>query len=581
MYQRHFGLGGEPFSIAPDPRLLYMSERHREALAHLLYGVRGGGGFVLLTGDVGTGKTTVCRCLLEQVPAHCHVAYIFNPALDELELLRAVCTEFDVPLAAPPGGAPTRKDCVDALNEHLLRTHAVGHSNLLIIDEAQNLSPAVLEQLRLLTNLETNERKLLQIVLIGQPELQRMLARPELEQLSQRVIARYHLQPLGADEVEHYVAHRLQACGLQGPLPFDRAALRRVARLSRGIPRRINLLCDRALLGAYALGRTKVDRRIVDRAAVEVFGRGDDGTPGRRGVGWVAAGASAAAALVAGVGWVVWSSSAGVAQRPTAASAVDPAASTPAWTAAASAASAATAVAAASAGGTAVAASGLPVTVAAVVGEPAEAGLAASVPSVEDTIDALRTALAAPAVNDDAAWRSLAARWRVTLDGGDPCASAAAQQLHCHRGADGSVTLLRRLDRPSIVVLRDEGGPAHAALLTALGARQATLQLGPSTFAVPVPVLAGLWQGDFATLWRSPPGYRGVALNPADAAVAEWLARQLDRAGADGGAAGQPVRERLKGFQRAQGLVDDGLAGPLTLMQLNRAVGVDEPRLDP
>ena len=573
MYQRHFGLGGEPFSIAPDPRLLYMSERHREALAHLLYGVRGGGGFVLLTGDVGTGKTTVCRCLLEQVPAHCHVAYIFNPALDELELLRTVCAEFRVPVpAAWPGGAPTRKDCVDALNAHLLQAHAAGQSNLLIIDEAQNLSPAVLEQLRLLTNLETNERKLLQIVLIGQPELQRMLARPELEQLSQRVIARYHLQPLGADEVEHYVAHRLQACGLQGPMPFDRAALRRIARLSRGIPRRINLLCDRALLGAYALGRTRVDRRIVDHAATEVFGPGDDGTPARRGAGWLAAGASAAAALAAAVGWVAWSSSGGVADPPTTASMVTPVASMPAASSVGTAGSAADAVVASAATG---ADAGPAV-------EPAEAEPAASVaPRVDDAIDALRDALATPAVNDAAAWQGLAALWRVTLDGTDPCAAAAAPQPQCHRGADGNVTLLRRLDRPAVVALRDEGGPVHAALLTSIGPRRATLQLGPTTYTVPVPVLAGLWQGDYATLWRAPPGYRGAALNPADAAVADWLAQQLDRAGVDGGAAGQPVRERLRAFQRAQGLVDDGLAGPLTLMQLNRAVGVDEPRLDP
>lgn len=577
MYQRHFGLGGEPFSIAPDPRLLYMSERHREALAHLLYGVRGGGGFVLLTGDVGTGKTTVCRCLLEQVPAHCHVAYIFNPALDELELLRTVCAEFHVPVpAALPGGAPTRKDCVDALNAHLLRAHAAGQNSLLIIDEAQNLSPAVLEQLRLLTNLETNERKLLQIVLIGQPELQRLLARPELEQLSQRVIARYHLQPLGADEVGHYVAHRLQACGLQGPLPFDRAALRRIARLSRGIPRRINLLCDRALLGAYALGRTRVDRRIVDRAATEVFGPGGDGTPVRRSAGWMAAGASAAAAVAGGFGWVVWSSPAGVADRPIVASAVAPMAATPAGVA--SAPTPTSAVSAAVAGS---AASAPPVTAAALAAEPAEAGPVASAVSVEATIDALRAALATPAANDAGAWQSLAARWRVTLDGGDACANAATQQLQCHRGADVSVTLLRRLDRPAIVALRDEGGPVHAALLTSLDERQATLQLGASTFTVPVPVLAGLWEGQFATLWRAPPGYRGGALNPANALVADWLARQLDRAGVDGGGAGRAVRERLQAFQRAQGLADDGLAGPLTLMQLNRAIGVDEPRLDP
>jgi general secretion pathway protein A len=177
MYQQFFGLKREPFSIAPDPRYLFMSERHREALAHLLYGLRGGGGFVLLTGEIGAGKTTVCRCFLEQVPRRCNVAYIFNPKQTVEELLKSVCDEFRIPAERPrAAGTPTAKDHVDALNEFLLKTHAVGQNNVLIIDEAQMLSADVLEQLRLLTNLETNERKLLQIILIGQPELRDMLA---------------------------------------------------------------------------------------------------------------------------------------------------------------------------------------------------------------------------------------------------------------------------------------------------------------------------------------------------------------------------------------------------------------------
>ncbi|MCK6430247.1 MAG: AAA family ATPase, partial [Burkholderiaceae bacterium] len=258
MYARYFGLKQPPFSIAPDPRYLFMSERHREALAHLLYGVRGGGGFVLLTGEVGTGKTTVCRCFLEQIPKRCNVAYIFNPKLTVEELLRTVCTEFRIPYEHVGPGAPTVKDYVDALNEFLLRTHAVGQNNVLIIDEAQNLSADVLEQLRLLTNLETNERKLLQIVLIGQPELRALLARPELRQLAQRVIARYHLGALSDAETTQYVRHRLAVAGLTQALPFDAAALRRLVHYSRGVPRRINLLADRALLGAYAKGQAVV-----------------------------------------------------------------------------------------------------------------------------------------------------------------------------------------------------------------------------------------------------------------------------------------------------------------------------------
>ena len=269
MYAKFFGLRNEPFSIAPDPRYLFMSAQHREALAHLLYGLRGGGGFVLLTGEIGAGKTTVCRCFLERVPRRCNVAYIFNPKQTVEELLGSIREEFRIP--RDEGGAPSAKQHVDAINDFLLRTHAVGQNNVLIIDEAQNLSADVLEQLRLLTNLETAERKLLQIILIGQPELRDMLARPGLEQLAQRIIARYHLPALDARETAHYIHHRLTVAGLTRAAPFDRDAVRRIHALSRGIPRRINLLCDRALLGAYASGRAIVDASIVERAAREVL----------------------------------------------------------------------------------------------------------------------------------------------------------------------------------------------------------------------------------------------------------------------------------------------------------------------
>src|SRR4051812_49336524 len=272
MYMRFFGLKQEPFSLAPDPRYLYMSKRHREALAHLLYGVGGGGGFVLLTGEIGAGKTTVCRCFLEQIPRRCNVAYIFNPKLTVTELLKSVCDEFGIPFEHQGPGTPTVKDYIDPLNEFLLKTHAVGQNNVLIIDEAQNLSADVLEQLRLLTNLETNERKLLQIILIGQPELRTMLAKPELEQLAQRVIARFHLDALSAPETDRYIRHRMEVAGLERPLPFEARAIRQIHQRSAGVPRRINLLCDRALLGAFASSRATVDRSTVQQAAREVFG---------------------------------------------------------------------------------------------------------------------------------------------------------------------------------------------------------------------------------------------------------------------------------------------------------------------
>jgi len=272
MYAKFFGLRQEPFSIAPDPRYLFMSGQHREALAHLIYGLRGGGGFVLLTGEIGAGKTTVCRCFLERVPQRCNVAYVFNPKQTVEELLGSICEEFHVPREPRGAIAPTAKDHVDALNAFLLETHAKGENNVLVIDEAQNLGVDVLEQLRLLTNLETTERKLLQIILIGQPELREMLARPGLEQLAQRVIARYHLEALTPRETAQYIQHRLLVGGLTSATPFDRKAVLRIHKLARGVPRRINLLCDRALLGAYAGSAAVVDRAIVDKAAQEVLG---------------------------------------------------------------------------------------------------------------------------------------------------------------------------------------------------------------------------------------------------------------------------------------------------------------------
>ena len=281
MYMRFFGLKQQPFSLAPDPRYLYMSKRHREALAHLLYGVGGGGGFVLLSGEIGAGKTTVCRCFLEQIPKRCNVAYIFNPKLTVMELVKSICDEFHVPIDLADGQPATVKTYVDALNDFLLKTHAVGQNNVLIIDEAQQLSAEVLEQLRLLTNLETNERKLLQIVLIGQPELRTMLDRPDLEQLAQRVIARFHLQALSLKETEHYIRHRLSVAGMTRAIPFDRQALARIHAIARGVPRRINLLCDRVMLGAYAHGRQNVDVAMIEKAAREVFGRADSGGPDR------------------------------------------------------------------------------------------------------------------------------------------------------------------------------------------------------------------------------------------------------------------------------------------------------------
>jgi len=246
MYLEYYGLREPPFSITPDPRYVFLSERHRDALAHLLYGIGkgGSGGFVQLTGEVGTGKTTLCRLLLEQLPENTRVALVLNPKLSPVELVESICEELKLDISGKRGSL---KALTDTLNAYLLDAYAEGLRVVLIVDEAQNLSTESLEQVRLLTNLETPTQKLLQIILLGQPELRDVLARAELRQLAQRITARYHLTPLDAGETEAYVRHRLAVAGC-ARIPFSRLGLRALYQRSTGIPRLINIIADRSLM---------------------------------------------------------------------------------------------------------------------------------------------------------------------------------------------------------------------------------------------------------------------------------------------------------------------------------------------
>ena len=575
MYAKYFGLSQDPFSIAPDPRYLFMSERHREALAHLLYGLGGGGGFVLLSGEIGTGKTTVCRCFLEQIPGNCNVAYIFNPKLTANELLRSICDEFHIAL---PHDALTAKDFIDPLNLFLLRGHAAGQNNVLIIDEAQNLSADVLEQLRLLTNLETSERKLLQIVLIGQPELRRMLARPELEQLAQRVMARFHLDALSALETTHYIAHRLAVAGLTGASPFKKQALARIHKLARGIPRRINLLCGRALLGAYASGTVQVDRRTVDQAATEVFGprlevRLNTGLadvndshrlPGRGVVPAFTVAMASLAGLIAGaalLGVILWAQqnkSKPLRPVPSAAALKDAPPSPMA---------------------------------SAVVDVPASltplpTPVPVSRPSAQPTmlsLSELNAQLATTTLTTAATWQALSQLWGLMPDGrgsSDPCAAARQQQLACFSSKPASLALIRQLNRPGIITLLAGNQRPVPVVLRELTDQTATLRMGAQTYLVSLTALAVVWRGDFATMWRLPNGYVEKVTAGQARPDAEWLKAQLTKLpGAAPASSAISLRERIYAFQLASGLSPDGHAGPMTLMQLNRANGLSEPQL--
>lgn len=528
MYNNYFSLKQAPFSIAPDPRYLFMSERHREALAHLLYGIGSGGGFVLLTGEIGAGKTTVCRCFIEQVPDNCRLAYIFNPRLTVEELLLSICDEFRIALPPRGAGPVGAKPYVDAINAWLLDAHAKGLNSVLVIDEAQNLSPEVLEQLRLLTNLETSERKLLQIILIGQPELRGMLERPELEQLAQRVIARYHLGPLSEAETGAYVSHRLAVAGVaaNSPIPASLAPL--IHRLTNGVPRRINLLCDRALLGAYVENCREVTRPVLRRAAAEVFGTEQAG--GLRPRRWpVVVGGTLAVVALTAAGWQA------MPHQPKTIASAAPVKS-------------------------AVAAAPLPAAPAA----PADA------PPVAHA-------------SQDAALRELAALWGQQVGAADaPCEAALKLNLRCHQGR-GGLYELRLLDRPAVVTLHD-GPRVGYAVLAGMDDTSVTLLANGKRQAVSLAALAPLFDGEYTTLWKVPRGFREQVGAGDTGADVDWIAQRLAQLNkANVPPVDQPMGKAtlalLRSFQEQQNLKADGVAGPRTYMRLNQLSGVDEPRL--
>jgi general secretion pathway protein A len=565
MYLSFFGLNEKPFAITPDPRYLYLSERHAEALAHLLYGINESGGFIQLTGEVGTGKTTVVRTLLSRVPHHADVAVILNPRVTPLEFLLTICEELGIDIAAADQGSV--KQMVDALNRRLLEAHAEGRRIIVIVDEAQNLSADVLEQVRLLTNLETPTQKLLQIILIGQPELRELLDRTDLRQLAQRITGRYHLESLTREETRGYVRHRLRVAGASGEI-FTSSALAEVHRLSAGTPRVINVTCDRALLGAYTQETRKVTAALVRLAAAEVYGRRF--VP--RWFGWLAGALGfASVACVAFVGWLLWERQmlplhvltealhhksvplAAVAPAAPAPDAASPAAPNPP----AAAAQPPAASAAASA-----------VTV------PPPAAPAAPAPV---SINAL---LAANSANtgDAAAFRRLLSLWGTAMaDDKDPCGQAAKAGLSCLEQR-GSWAQVRALNRPAILTLNDARGQRHRVVLSALDDQYATLYLGEDTQRVPVDELSRDWFGEFTVVWKPKTPHTHPLSVGMQGDEVRWLRRSLNAL--QGGAAepehGDVYDEQLaiavQNFQREHRLNVDGVAGLQTQVVLDTAL---------
>jgi general secretion pathway protein A len=543
MYLSFFGLNEKPFAITPDPRYLYLSERHAEALAHLLYGINESGGFIQLTGEVGTGKTTVVRTLLSRVPHHADVAVILNPRVTPVEFLLTICEELGLGIA--DADRDSVKQMVDALNRRLLAAHADGRRIIVIVDEAQNLSTEVLEQVRLLTNLETPTQKLLQIILIGQPELRELLDRTELRQLAQRITGRYHLEPLSREETRGYVRHRLRVAGAAQEI-FTPAALGEVHRLSTGIPRVINVTCDRALLGAYTRETRKVTAALVRLAAGEVYGR--------RFVpvwlGWLAAALGLVGIVLAAFGgWQLW-------QRqisPLHAFGGKPHITTPAT---------AGAIPAMSASSTSVPAPTAP--------GPAAFPKAAS-------INALLAANSGY-TSDAAAFRRLLSLWGTAMaDDRDPCGQAAKAGLSCLEQR-GSWAQVRALNRPAILTLTDDRGQRHRVVLSALDDRFATLNLGEHDERVPLDELSRDWFGEFTLVWKpktARPRQLSVGMTGDEV---RWLRRSLN---ALQGAASDPehgdvydeeLAIAVQNFQREHRLNVDGIAGVQTQVMLDTAL---------
>jgi general secretion pathway protein A len=576
MYTSFFGLNEKPFSISPDPRYLFMSERHTEALAHLMYGVRESGGFIQLTGEVGTGKTTLVRSLLQQLPDTADVALILNPQLSKNEFLSTICEELGVKL---PDKANSIKALINALNTYLLENHSRAHRTILIVDEAQNLRLDVLEQVRLLTNLETTKQKLLQIILIGQPELRDLLSRNDMRQLAQRVTGRYHLEPLSQHETQVYIEHRLKVAGAVGPI-FTVAGKKELYRLSQGVPRRINVIADRALLGAFTQEVRQVTPKLLRQAAAEVLDRtAASFSPWYR-WGRGAAIAAGLAAMVIGAGWA-WSEWSHLVVDERAAAGVPEVA-------------------------TSVAAPGattetLPpitrdsepvITIEELsVDEPPgpiTAGVSLSAPTKAQTIDLAQILSENQTSTTTAdAFKTLFRFWGAEYTRGPVAGCKQAEEfgLYCLM-QNGSLAQVRRLDRPVIFTLRDYEGMEHQVVLSGLNENRAVISVDGENYTVSVDEVIDYWFGSYLLLWQPAnsqltqfiPGMRDQGI--------VWLRESLAEI------QGEPVspmnsmlfdselEARVRTYQREQRLNVDGVVGYQTQIAINTDLGsADRPRL--
>ncbi|MGI2066410.1 ExeA family protein [Shewanella sp. MF08487] len=549
MYKAFYGLSDNPFSIAPNPHYLFLSDRHREALAHLTYGLGETGGFVLLTGEVGTGKTTVSRCLLGQLPDNTDTAFILNPSLTELELLATLCDELKITY----GDNPTLKQLIDHLSRFLLANHSKGRNTVLIIDEAQHLRPEVLEQLRLLTNLETDTKKLLQVILIGQPELQLLLKRQELRQLAQRITARYHLLPLNEDEIGLYVLHRLQVAGRFEPL-FTGKAIKVLQKYSGGIPRLINLLCERALMAGYAQSRLPIDHHMVRQAAAEVLGEAE---PTQHKYLWPAA--TVIVLLIAfGVSyWLLTDKPANAATNLVSQPMPEPIEMNPQK----------------------LNTTAVPHRVESSNHLSAELSQAPGAnPNQRLLNDAINQSR-----NIDTAFAGLFGLWgKVPYKGLTACQSAVEQGLACYQ-QQGNWMSLTRLNYPAVVYLVDDNQQDFYGTVIAIDGDQLLIQLGEQQLWVDKAWFNQHFSGTFEILWQAPNLPMMDISQKSSPGQLQWLENALaqinNRNARRVNQFDVQLENDLKAFQSQHGLKADGIAGNQTLVRLNLYLSQQGPRL--
>lgn len=562
MYQTYFGLKEHAFTIAVDPRYLYMSRQHQEALAHLLYGVQGGG-FVLLSGEVGTGKTTIIKRLLEQLPENTDIAIILNPMSNVVELLTTICEEFQLSYIGDEQGVKT---LTDTLHHFLLTNHSQGRNTVLLVDEAQLLAPEVLEQLRLLTNLETNAKKLLQIVLVGQPELNTLLSQPRLRQLSQRITARFHLKPLSLEETHAYIHHRLDVAGMPSDRnPFTPRAIKRIHHFTGGIPRRINVLCERLLIGAYGHNKPKIDNQILKLAESEVIDNLGEPKPSTPPTTWIiAAGVGAVSVtLTAFFMWLYASTGnpAPVAQAVQAA----PATATAPTTAPTTTPSAA----------------------------PITAPQPESQKSTPVIAEANNIAITSPAAQTDhLIANALSAQTRLLeylnieiSSDNHPCWQEDSK-IQCNKVKIGSWDELREINRPAVLTLTTPDKFRAYTVLIGINATDARVLSGENdqqtTKVVALSELGPAWSGEIFYLWHPPKGFTEALIQGQRSPAITWLAQKF--AELDGREKpltndhfSAALAKRVKIFQRNNGLTPDGIVGEQTLLKLNEKLGIDTP----